>query len=132
MSEASKIVDSLVSSSDFRDLMRTIVAEVVNDTLVKRLEICEGELHEARCEIDALKVTLEGSTDNTSVLAEKLDVAQKELHDLQQYSRRNNLRIAGVPETPGEDTSRIVKAFAQEKLNMELNDWDIDRSHRVG
>ena len=25
----------------------------------KRLEICEGELHDARCEIDALKVTLE-------------------------------------------------------------------------
>ena len=35
MSEAGKIVDSLVSSAEFRDFMRTIVAEVVNDTLVK-------------------------------------------------------------------------------------------------
>ena len=72
MSDTSKIMDSLVSSSDFQDLIGT---EVVNDTLVKRLEICEGELHDARCEIDALKlkVTLEVSSESMSDLAEKLD-----------------------------------------------------------
>lgn len=50
---------------------------------------------------------------------------------LEQYTRRNSVRISGVPEEGGEDTDEIVLKIAGE-LDVLLSPSDIDRSHRVG
>ena len=49
----------------------------------------------------------------------------------EQYSRRNNLRISGIPITENENTDDIVLQLAN-AVGVNLNYWDIDRSHRVG
>ena len=54
-----------------------------------------------------------------------------EKDSLEQYSRRNSLRIAGIPEEEGEETDKIVLGLAA-NLNIELNQTEIDRSHHVG
>jgi len=46
-----------------------------------------------------------------------------------QNSRRNCLLIHGIPYEKGEDTDKIVLNFLKKKLDIELEDNSIDRSH---
>jgi len=50
---------------------------------------------------------------------------------MQRNSRRNNLRISGIKESPGENTDNAVLGIAK-ALGVELSPNDIGRSHRVG
>ena len=73
-------------------------------------------------------------TDNKN-LQESITVLETTLStridDLEQYSRRSCIRIAGIPETEHENTDDKVLDLAAH-LNIQLNPRDIDRSHRVG
>lgn len=50
---------------------------------------------------------------------------------LEQYSRRNSLRISGLPENPTEKTDELIIDLASE-FNVTLNPDDSYRSPRVG
>ena len=53
------------------------------------------------------------------------------LDDLEQYGRRSLMRVSGIPEVPGEDTTELVcKLFAE--IDPNFNNNDVDRSHRNG
>ena len=60
------------------------------------------------------------------------------LDELQQYSRRNAIRISGVPDEPGDARETIqtletkVKKMFDEILNVKLQPSDFCRMHRVG
>ena len=60
------------------------------------------------------------------------------LDDLEQYTRRTNIRIYGIPESnvenggPREDTDNLAMNFVKEELGVGLKPEDISRSHRVG
>lgn len=59
-----------------------------------------------------------------------------ELNDLEQYSRRNNLRVYGVDdrnfhETPEETAQKLVSLF-RDKLELDISAKDIDIAHRLG
>jgi len=56
---------------------------------------------------------------------------ESRLDELEQYGRRNNVRIFGVQENDNEDTNAIVEKVAS-KMNVSLPDSAIDRSHRIG
>ena len=60
----------------------------------------------------------------------KLKTAENEIEELQQYTRRNNLEIHGIPETTNENTDDIVKKVA-EAVDVEVLNSDIDISHRL-
>lgn len=64
-------------------------------------------------------------------LKEEMASLRATVDDLEQYSRRNCLRISGVPEADGENTDTIVLNTAN-KLNVNISPADIDRSHRIG
>ena len=52
---------------------------------------------------------------------------------LDQYNRRENIRIYGVPEISGKkDDGKDVFLQIAEELNIELDEWDIQRCHRLG
>ena len=53
--------------------------------------------------------------------------------DFDQYNRRENIWIYGVPEISGKknDGEDVLFQIA-EKLNIELDEWDIQRCHRLG
>ena len=63
--------------------------------------------------------------------AEIRDVEER-CDDLEQYSRRNTIRIRGVAEALNENTDSVVKELATRKLSVEISDSDAVRSHRVG
>ncbi|KAJ8315847.1 hypothetical protein KUTeg_007997 [Tegillarca granosa] len=56
------------------------------------------------------------------------ETLKQNMDELEQYSRRNALRISGIRETPSEDTDKIL----HKKMGVTLNPEDIDRSHRTG
>ena len=49
---------------------------------------------------------------------------------LEQYSRKENIRVHGIPEVPGENTSRILVELARD-IGVEMSETDISVSHRL-
>ena len=92
--------------------------------------------------LDATVLDLSTKTDNMKqkinsleqTLDSKCNVINKlesTVNDLEQYSRRNCLRILGVPQLPQENTDEVVQDVAR-KIGVTLSPADNDRSHRVG
>ena len=94
----------------FLDLVSGAVAARVSDRLLEELAGLKEKLLEKDREISLLK--------------DQVDA-------LEQYSRRNCVRIGPVPESADENTDEIVKAVAK-SVDVNLTDDAIDRSHRVG
>lgn len=74
--------------------------------------------------MESLREQVNKKDDEILELHERLD-------ERDQYSRRNNLRIFGVAETPKEDTDKLVLDVAK-KINVDIDKNQIDRSHRIG
>lgn len=51
---------------------------------------------------------------------------------LEQYSRRANIRLYGIPETERENTDKLMLDLLRDKMALSLSLGDIDRSHRIG
>lgn len=97
----------------FQDKMADMVSSIV-DGVVSGLQT---QIIELQAENSALKTrvtTLEAIADKA-----------------EQYSRRNSLRISGIPEVPEENTDDKVLELAR-GLGVELSISELDRSHRLG
>ena len=66
-------------------------------------------------------------------LRQENEYLREKLRDIEDRSRRDNLRIDGLQEVENEtweQTEKILKSMIQEKL--EIEDVNIERAHRVG
>ena len=79
-----------------------------------------------RGEIRSMREALERKEEKIAELQDRVDSPE-------QYSRRNNVRISGSPESTSavENTDAIVKKVCR-AIGMTITDEMIDRSHRVG
>lgn len=84
----------------------------------------KGEMASLRAEVTELKKQV-------CMRDVRIQTLETSLEELEQYQRRNNIRISGIPEAVGEDTDNLVVKLAQ-ALGCDLDTDDIDRSHRVG
>jgi hypothetical protein len=50
----------------------------------------------------------------------------------EQYSRRCNIRIHGIPEEESENCYEVVLDLFRKDILCEVNESEIDRTHRVG
>ena len=98
----------------------------------RRIEQVEGENHDLSCQNTRLKTENENQQEQIDALQYDLEIKSMSLEDMMQYSRRNCLVITGIAETRGENTDDVVKDFAKNKLDVVINDTDIDRTHRLG
>ena len=118
-------VDSAFNEDDrkqlheINDLIKTLVQEV--KTLKEDLQVSNLKVKNLEIENARLKRA-------TNLTLFKLDA-------LEQYCRRENLRIYGVPETnnnnddgEGEDVVLRIEKF----LQIDLQGMDIQRAHRLG
>ena len=64
-------------------------------------------------------------------LKRRLQVVETRLDSAEQYSRRNCIRISGVPETNGESVEDKIMLLA-DPINSNLTIEEVDRAHRVG
>jgi len=63
-------------------------------------------------------------------LYKKSDDEELKLDELEQYGRRQNLEIVGVPYKTGEDVTKITIDLA-DKLHVKLCEEDISIAHRL-
>ena len=67
-------------------------------------------------------------------LENKVQSLENKCDDLEQYSRRNSLRITGIPEKVNDDDpcQKSLDLFESMQINPPIILQDIDRIHRVG
>lgn len=101
--------------------------KAATDATVSELKDTVGEMEHALTEcsddIAELKTTIKSLTANVAKLENKCE-------DLESRSRRNNVRIVGVPEGPDTCTTAAVAALLKEAFDLREEPL-LDRSHRT-
>ena len=97
-------------------------SKLFKDTISGAVEAAVGSI---RTEVEDLK-------EEVVKLKSLLDTVTQKAIDNEQYSRRNNIRIFGIPEVQGEDCYEIILNLCQGKLNIVCTREELDRVHRVG
>ena len=70
--------------------------------------------------------------DRIAVLENKLKSVSQQNEEAEQYSRRNCIIFHGIPETEGENTDETIIKLCKEKMKLQIDCKDLDRSHRLG
>ena len=113
MSYARSAVDEYVSSTQFK--------KSIPETL--------------QFEVGNLQETTKSWQETIADLEEANDMLREQLDDLEQYTRRTNIRIFGIPESTGthpENTDAKAIDFFANKLGITVSSDHISRSHRTG
>lgn len=101
--------------------------KAATDATVATLKGTVGEMEHALSgctdDIAEMKTTIRCLTANLAKLENKCE-------DLESRSRRNNIRIIGVPEGPDSSTTAAVAAMLKEAFDLEKEPL-LDRSHRT-
>lgn len=95
------------------DLVTSLVPEIINNinkTLSDKVSFVESE---------------------NKALRERVSTQEAQMDQANQYSRRNSLRVSGIPEESGEGTDTLILTLAN-SFGADLAIDEIDRSHRVG
>ena len=134
------------SQVDMAEIVQCVMAAVKNDlkdfinqTVTKMAQSCADvistrfteqmkSLENKNKTLNSQVTSLQNQVTELKSTCDKLMTAQDEA---EQYSRRNCLRISGIPELEGESTDDIMIAIASE-CNTTLDMNEIDRSHRLG
>jgi len=139
---ASEIDMASTSVSD----LKAIIEESIEAALSRQLQHVakSAEVQAIRDELGQVlrrQDALEGRLDNLEKKVADMEKAPlpprvgNSINLLEQYTRRNSLRIRGIPEVPGETGERCIQDvvnFCRIKLGLELQPSSIDRAHRVG
>ena len=81
--------------------------------------------------VEGLNLTIQSLQKENRGLKARVELLEAKVDAAEQYSRRNCLRIAGVPENQSENTDVYVIDFTR-AIDAEVTLDDIERSHRVG
>ena len=130
-------------TSILKNLIKDTLEEVKDKflgSLIKRLEILEGNLFDQTKEIETLQKLVKTKNNEIDILKQKLVDANlkhaEQLNDLEQYGRRNSIRIAGLPSDSENQPSAAVAdemaSLLTKKLGMPIATTDIDVAHRLG
>ena len=65
-------------------------------------------------------------------LNNEIVILNEKIDDLEQRSRNSCLLIHGVDEQSGENTDSIASNIIKDRLNVSIDELDIQRSHRLG
>lgn len=132
MDEMKKKLNEMDKTQRYR--MQTIEKQVhkMEETHTRRLEQAESEIHTLSCENVKLRTQVSAHEKQIDDLLFNLEERSSVLEDQMQYSRRNCLIVTGIAENKGEDTDKVMQSFARDKLGIQLDDSEIDRSHRLG
>lgn len=138
-------VNELCENSAFLKMIEKIVqriSENSNAKLEAAMERSERKLSELIernvSTLHDIQVTIDNKFAELQQLQTKIDAHEEKisgmtasLNNLEQYSRRNNIRVLGIAEKDGENTDEVVCELAQQ-IGVQLSPRDIDRSHRIG
>ena len=123
------------------DIALTLIRLLNNDQVLMKLksalfpQILSDKIDDLSSKFELITKQLAKKENRISELEKKVSQLEVDVDNLQQYSRRPNLRIYGIRDThDGEDTdSKVVTLINRDlKLNPPIKQTDIERSHRLG
>jgi hypothetical protein len=112
---------------------RLTAVEAENQELKERLESAQMDAETAQTAADERLNKLEQlqvQLQNAQVsYVESFRKHEKEINDLEQYSRRSHLRIRGLHVQHGETYKRAVARFCSSQLRVDIHETDLDDAH---
>ena len=130
MDLASSVHDELCKAIKDDDIINKLVS-VIRTTLITELTPIITE--KVTQSIDkSIELQLKSRDDRIAALESKLDSITKQNDDAEQYSRRNCIVFHGLPETDNENTDETIIKICREKMKIQIESKDLDRSHRLG
>ena len=109
--------------------------------IFKRIEHLESENFELKQSNEELKKSLSDMKDESKTNHDLISTIENDVklnsiktNNNEQYSRKNNIRIFGLPQVDKkEDPTKVVLSFIKEKLNLKHFEMkEIEAAHRVG
>lgn len=132
-SDKSGKVDSVAECVDRYLANGDVIAQLVAKISVELKSVVEEAVRAAistvNREVEGLRSEVAKLTQTVLLLDQKLATRTDEL---EQYQRRNNIRVFGIDEKKGEDTDKLIVELCRTKLGVDLPTSAISRSHRVG
>ncbi|KAI4463744.1 l1 transposable element-related [Holotrichia oblita] len=120
---------------DYKVIFRECIDDLITDnTFILRLGNALAKTIENSIDV-ALKThaeTLKTYSAHIDQLKEENLVLRNKMDSLEQYSRRNNIRINGIVQEQDENLEEKIISFCEERLNVSVELRDIDRVHRLG
>ena len=111
--------DKLVTiKSGFKENLDDLVAEglsKIKDSIIEALREENSLLHQ-----------------KIEKLESRISVLAADMNNQDQYNRRNNLHIQGIPDIIPDDQleEKVIEIFNQ--INVKINTFDIEDPHRMG
>ena len=116
----------------FHSMFQPVIVDVSKD-LQNKLNLWHKKfVEDIWSEMDVLRNNLKEKNDKIVKLENEIESLKTEQDRLEQYTRRNSLRISGLPESDHEDVCEKVLSLCNGKLRTPVKAIDIDRVHRVG
>lgn len=125
-----------------KEMKDELIASVSHkiDVLESRLFAKEEETDKLNTKIETLNKTIDEQNEKYNKLKSSAETSTnkvvKKINELEQYGRRNNIRINGIPEVGTEDadttTHTVIETLNNKIENLNLTPQQIDISHRLG
>ena len=129
------VITQVFSSEEFEIKLQTCIDRAFEkkmDEFLRQIEIHSGQIHDIEVSMEKTSTEMKNMQAKIASLEDKCEYSSNHLNQLEQYSRRNCLRVFGIEEHPNENTNVAVMDLTSKYLGFKLNPSDIDRSHRIG
>lgn len=115
-----------------QDFCTGLLAALSNVQIVEKL--CAVLNRDLITEIQHLRSVIIKKEEKITDLDKRVVSLEKQVDDLEQYSRRNSVRISGLPEYPNTDPSDVTLYLLNKTMGITppVQYTDLDRVHRVG
>ena len=133
--QISEEVREFFNSQTFKDLFQSALVEAISrelQPLRNQIEQTESRVLDLESDLRAKTTTITSLQKEQTRNREEIASLKRGMNDAEQYSRRNCLRIYGIPENDRENTDDVMITLANDELKVKLRPDDIDRSHRIG
>jgi len=147
LNEAKDSESNMAESSFTISDIKSAIESALQPIKIELQQVAKSsELKELREELDKILNRQDELEDRLSRVEDKIHDLEKTplppardvsnaINSLEQYTRRNSLRIRGIPEEAGERSEHCIQKvlnFCRVKLGIEILQQCIDRAHRVG
>lgn len=114
------------------DFTRSFLTALKNPEI--RSTLADIVAEQLKNEITLLRKELKEKNQQISNLQKRVNSLESENDSLEQYTRRNSLRVFGVPEKEGENTAELAVTLINDTMKIQppITIEDIDRIHRTG
>ena len=120
-------------NSSVQDLFHSLLQpaiDIIPSQLQKKYFCCKSLSNELGNEVYSLRQAVAAKNNRIKSLENEIEILKND--NLEQYTRRNSLRISGLPDSDNEDVGQKVLELCLQQLQNPVTSSDIDRIHRLG